>query len=67
MTARTAGNIHGSGADAGAAAIGCLDWDVSLSQRCNTLAFMPCALATAAMDAPGAPQAASNSALVSAE
>ena len=47
--------------------IGVLDWDDSLSQRCNTLAFMPCALATAAMDAPGARQAASNSALVSAE
>jgi hypothetical protein len=48
-------------------AIDCLDWDDSLSQRCNTLAFMPLALATAAMDAPGALQAASNSALVSAE
>ena len=47
--------------------IGNLVWEVSLSQRCNTLAFMPCALATAAMDAPGALQAASNSALVSAE
>jgi hypothetical protein len=44
-----------------------LDWDDSLSQRCNTLAFMACALATAAMDAPGALQAASNSALVWAE
>jgi hypothetical protein len=44
-----------------------LDWDDSLSQRCNTLAFIPLALATAAMDAPGAPQAAINSALVSAE
>lgn len=44
-----------------------LDWDGSLSQRCSTLAFMPCALATAAMDAPGALQAANNSALVSGE
>jgi hypothetical protein len=42
-------------------------WDGSLSQRCSTLAFMPCALATAAMDAPGALQAAINSALVWAE
>jgi hypothetical protein len=47
--------------------IGGLDWDDSLSQRCNTLAFMPLALATAAMDAPGALQAAINSALVWAE
>jgi hypothetical protein len=31
------------------------------------LAFMPCALATAAMDAPGVLQAVSNSALVLAE
>ena len=46
---------------------GDLDRDDSLSQRCNTLAFMPLALATAAMDAPGELQAASNSALVSAE
>jgi hypothetical protein len=45
----------------------CLDWDDSLSQRCNTLAFMPLTLATAAMDAPGALHAASNSALVWAE
>ena len=44
-----------------------LAWDESLSQRCNTLAFMQCELAMAAMDAPGALQAASNSALVSAE
>ena len=50
-----------------AAPIDCLDWDDSLSQRCNTLAFMPLALATAAIDAPGALQAASSSALVSAE
>jgi hypothetical protein len=44
-----------------------LGWDDSLSHRCSTLAFMPCALATAAMEAPGALQAASNSALVWAE
>ena len=44
-----------------------LDWDDSLSQRCSTFAFMPCALAIAAMDAPGALQAASNSDLVWAE
>jgi hypothetical protein len=47
--------------------IDCLAWDDSLSQRCNTLALMPLALATAAMDAPGALQAASNWALVSTE
>lgn len=41
--------------------------DDALSQRCNTLAFMPCALATAAIEAPGALQAASNVALVSGE
>lgn len=47
--------------------IDCLDWDDPLSHRCSTLAFMPLALATAAIDAPGALHAASNSALVSAE
>ena len=47
--------------------IGGRDLDDPLSQRCNTLAFMPLALATAAMDAPGALHADSNSALVSAE
>jgi len=41
--------------------------DDSFSQRCKTLAFMLCALATAAIDAPGALQAASNTALVSGE
>jgi hypothetical protein len=46
---------------------GGLGWDDSLSQRCNTLAFMPLALASAAMDAPGALQAAINSALFSAK
>nr|WP_232459960.1 hypothetical protein [Curvibacter sp. AEP1-3] len=47
--------------------IGGLDLDDSLSQRCNILAFIQLALATAAMDAPSAQQAAINSALVSAE
>lgn len=44
-----------------------LDWDDSLSERCKTLAFMPCALATAAMDAPGVLQAARNLAVVTVE
>jgi hypothetical protein len=34
-----------------------------LSQRCNTLVFMPCCSARAAIDAPGCKQAATSSTL----